>query len=220
MCHLGPLPFIAGCLAENSRGVEKTIDSSHVQHSITNGLSVINLVTGDVLFTTDEEISHFVETFDGIIFKSLIVEKLDDYQCRIEMFRKHTIRDFFKHGYSNEERSTLKSFRELMYEFFQNFAGDIAQPNGWKYYGAVDAKSGSFKFCPTLFIEHLKYLFDFQEVLVQTRLFNTYFKHKKTEEIISSTSTQFTTQIVRQGSSIIGTNNEVKALEGVEKNDQ
>ena len=117
-----------------------------------------------------------------------MVEKLDYYRSYIKLLSERetstflSFQDFFKHGCSCEERSTLKSFRQLICKFLSSFTGDIAQPNGWKKYGILDAKSNIFKFCPGLFVRHLKCLLDFQEILVKTRLFNKYVNQRKEEE--------------------------------------
>jgi len=180
-----PIPFIAGCVAEDREGVENFIASSSIQKFVKKGLSIMNLLTGEVIFTKGVEDRNLIAKCYSIIRLSNIVEKLDYYQNRIEYLREQrtitalSFRDFFENGISRRESLTLKSTKQLLFQFLSTFAGGIAQPSGWKMYGILDAESDYFEFCPSIFIGHLKYLMDFQELLVHTTLFQSYVNQRK-----------------------------------------
>ena len=55
-----PVPFIAGTIVENSKRVQDIVRDTSVREAMSNGLSIVNLVTGKLIVTREKGTSEML----------------------------------------------------------------------------------------------------------------------------------------------------------------
>ena len=96
---------------------------------------------------------------------------------------------FIKQGLSIQEIEVIDSIRNVIGEFLEKLAGNIAKQDGWRRYG--NEKDGEFSFYPSLFTKRLKEQMkslerrlQFQEMMSHSQLFIEFVDAKRKESIL------------------------------------
>merc|ERR1711933_21897 len=185
-----PVPFVTGAIDEDN----KIIFDSRVRQAMMSGLSVMNLITGEIHLTKEPGMQNTLAQSNPIIRTLIDYEKLDSYQKRLDYLAQEStsclknLRLFFQHGPSSKESLTLKSIKRVIFSYLLNISAGISE--SWEKYGVLETQANQFQFYPDLFIEPLLYQLEFQKIMVDTQLFVSYIeeKHERRSAIHSAST--------------------------------
>merc|ERR1712060_221011 len=157
------------------------LDHHSVQQALCNGLSVVDLFSGQIHFTEEFESQDILLKCDNILSMHFF-HKLWNYEQRLNYLVEEensillTFRTFIEYGASSYESVVLKKSLETISKFVQSFAGDI--DTSWKSYTSPNGTFGSIEFLPDLFVEPLQDKMYFMNEMVKTQLFVSYVEEK------------------------------------------
>jgi len=173
-----PVPFVTGAIDEDN----KIIFDSRVRQAMMSGLSVMNLITGEIHLTKEPGMQNTLAQSNTIIRTLIDYEKLESYQERLNYLAQEktsylkSFRLFFQHGASPKESLTLKSIRRVMCHYLSNISAGIS--HSWEKYCELDTQTNQFQFFPDLFIEPLQYQLEFRKLMAHTQLFVSHIEEK------------------------------------------
>jgi len=151
-----PVPFLIGMVVDSKQDTIDLENDGHVIQARAEGLTIVNLSTRTVRFTTEPEI---VETIEGC---PTPITQVTSIQKKFKpIFKKSTslksFPSFIAGGLSRTELSTIDAIRRVIFEYLKGLAGNIAKnPFGWKSYGKYNDAMDTFDFYPSLFVDSLK----------------------------------------------------------------
>jgi len=89
-----------------------------------------------------------------------------------------SFKSFFQFGASLDESKVLQSIRDVFEDHLKNLSC-ISEPDDYKKYGVFDEETGEFDFFTDKFLEPLRAQMEFQENMITTQYFLTFFEEKK-----------------------------------------
>ena len=171
-----PVPFIAGVVVSVPEELEAVEDDDRVLAAMQEGLSVLNLSSGNFSITAEYGIEEMLRR------AATPSTQLAFYQARVRHFATdessalQSFGTFFKTGPTLKESLTLQSLKSIIKQHLQSFSGPLLEhPDTWKLFGDFNDITGTFDFSPDKFLQPLKdqmiFQLQFQEMMTHTQLF-------------------------------------------------
>jgi len=174
-----PVPFLAGVLADGEKEIEIILNDDSVQSALYNGLSVVDLFSGEVHFTKETESLDLLLKCDSILTMSKF-EEMSNYEHRLQYlvtkeFSLLSFKTFFEYGASPSESVVLKKSLRAIKTFMKRLAGDMhSSPDAWKKFTLLCKDTDKIEMLPNLLLQPLKDEIIFLEMMVETQLFASY----------------------------------------------
>merc|ERR1711933_305748 len=178
-----PVPFIAGILAGGGNEVEMILNDYCVQRALYNGLSIVDLYSGEVHFTKEVEFQNVLIKCDSILTTNIFV-KLSNYEQRLRSLVARedstllSFKLFIEYGASPSESVVLKNALLSINDFIKSLVGDMhSSYDAWKKYTLLD-EDNEIEFLPNRLLQPLKDKLALLENMVETQLFSAYIESK------------------------------------------
>jgi len=179
-----PVPFIAGVVAEDEKEMKLIINDDSVQRALCNGLTVVDLLSGEVHFTKEVE-SHDVLLMCDNILTMHTFQKMLNYGKRLKYLVAQedstllSFKSFVEYGASPNESIVLKKSLQTINKFMTSLAGDLqASHDSWKIFTKRNNDSDEIEFLTGRLIQPLQDKLHFLEKMVETQLFVSYVNKK------------------------------------------
>ena len=178
---LSPVPFVVGMVVDSFASVE---DDPTLKEATDSGLSVIDLDSGEVAITKDDDVEAVLPLAGDIVVI------LGSLHCRLAAFAERegnalgSLEEFVSRGPTNVEGLTIARLRGAIAAHVQSLGGEIAVGrNRWQKYGMLNRTSGEFEFYPSWFMEPYRTEMQFRERMVHTQLFVSFVDNKRREDM-------------------------------------
>lgn len=187
-----PVPFIAGIVLKDEASLDTLEQDERVNSAMEEGMSIINLTSKTFSPTSEDGVIDFMRRCNDPVSHVLnYYEKKLDRLMKTKSSSLTSFKSFFQNGASLEESKILDCMRDVLEEHFEELSC-ISKPDDYKKFGVFDPETREFDFFPDKFLEPLKAQLEFQENMITTQYFLTFFEDKKKKlDILEGPSAQF-----------------------------
>lgn len=181
-----PVPYIVGIVAASEESIKEIENDMRVKAHMDEGLTVINLTSWKISWTTSSEIhKHKLMHGDKIISYGFEIFGTNTYRERLKCLAKdessslNSFKNFFIHGPSAKESVTLNSIKKLVSNRLSQLSGMLSKSSqGWQLYGVKDSSRNVY-FSPQKFYAPVQSVLEFERMFSQTQILSCYFEEKK-----------------------------------------
>merc|ERR1711862_679837 len=183
-----PFSFIGGMVARNETHLKSIETNKVVKDAIRDGLTVVNLTSGEIHWTQEAEIrdkkllkSHLIILLMTGLNELGYYEKRLKYLASNKSSSLYSFKELLLNGTSSKESITLNSVKKFVENCLTQFAGILAKyEDGWKKFGEKDEYSNEIIFSARRFNMPLIRLLEFRKIFGNTQLLSCYYEEKKT----------------------------------------
>lgn len=175
-----------GIVARSRESVKELENDPRVKAQMDGGLTVINLTSEKILWTTCSEIrkkrlihGNKIISFGFKISEEDMYKERLQYLARDETSSINSFKNFFMNGLSPKESVTPNFIKKSMANRLSQLSGLLSKHNeGWPLFVSKDV-SNNAHFAPRKFYAPLRSVIEFQRMFSQTQVLSCYFEERK-----------------------------------------